>query len=252
MPAARNAGRPQRADRGHHRADAASVQHAGASAARNPARARVHRSWRAGRLLPARRARWLAPRRLLHQSARHRRVAEIHAADSELSRRRAGPSLAGLDPARVGLDPLHPQRAAWASAPSAKAGASTPNSSPTNSASMPTTRSAAWAICNRRRSAPRAWWSTPACTPSAGRREQAIQSMMEATGDQERSRHHRDRALLRVARPSLQLHGRPPSHQPHAATARANSAGRALRPQGLPRHHARQRRGAALGAGTPA
>jgi uncharacterized protein (DUF885 family) len=25
-------------------------------------------------------------------------------------------------------------------------------------------------------------------------------------------RHHRDRALLRVARPSLQLHGRPPSH----------------------------------------
>ena len=38
----------------------------------------------------------------------------------------------------------------------------------TSSASTPTTRSAAPASCSRSCSARRAWWSTPACTPSAG------------------------------------------------------------------------------------
>ena len=46
-------------------------------------------------------------------------------------------------------------------------------------------------------------------------REQAIESMMQRRATA-LERRHRNRALLRVAGPSLQLHGRPPSHQPHA------------------------------------
>jgi uncharacterized protein (DUF885 family) len=47
--------------------------------------------------------------------------------------------------------------------------ASTQNSLRMNLASTPTTRSAASAICSRRRSERRAWLSIPACTRSGGR-----------------------------------------------------------------------------------
>jgi len=50
--------------------EAGSVRRAGAGRTRDQAGAGLHRGWRTGRVLPGGRARWLAPRGLLHQPAR--------------------------------------------------------------------------------------------------------------------------------------------------------------------------------------
>jgi uncharacterized protein (DUF885 family) len=73
----------------------------------------------------------------------------------------------------------------------------------------------AWAICNRSRSAPAGWWSTRACTRSAGRaaghRVVRQHQRFERGGSQQRGG-----SLLRVAGPGLRLQGRPQRDQPAA------------------------------------
>ena len=61
------------------------------------------RGRRAGRLLQQCLARRQAARHLLHQSARHRRGAELDVADADLPRRHPGPSSAALDPAEADI-----------------------------------------------------------------------------------------------------------------------------------------------------
>ena len=116
------------------------------------------------------------------------RVAEVHAADAQLSRRRAGPSLADLDPAGSAGSIPFIRSACWASAPISEGwGLYAEQLADETGRLRRRSARARSAICSRRRSAPRAWSSTPASTHKRWTREQAIQSMMEATGDQESS-----------------------------------------------------------------
>ena len=69
-----------------------------------------------------------------------------------------------------------------------------PSSSPTSSASTTKILSAGWAICNRSRSAPAGWWSTPGLHAKRWTRQQAIEwfastngsSVEEVTGEVDR------------------------------------------------------------------
>ena len=75
-------------------------------------------------------------------------------------------------------------------------------------------------------------------------REQAIDYMMKTTGMAESGRHRRNRALRRVAGPSLRLQDRHEDHSRHARQGE-DRARRQVRSQGLPRRRAAQWRHAA-------
>ena len=195
--------------RSGHRSQAAcrSVRHAAQGAARDPARARrpsrparraatttSARSMARGRAsttstcaTPPRTRRWTLPTLTYHEGIPGHHLQVTLQQEADLPMIRAG---------------------RLASRPMPRAGRSIPSSWPTRWASTRTTRSAGSAICRPPCSAPRAWWSTPACTPSAGAASRRSSTSSTRIGDAGSGADHRDRALLRLAGPGLQLHGR--------------------------------------------
>ena len=98
----------QRADQGAAAAPAEVLPPAAQGTRRDPARTGLHRGRRTRGLLQHPRSRRLAPRRLLHQPARHRRVVALEAADARVPRVRARASLpagAGAGDAEAPPDP---------------------------------------------------------------------------------------------------------------------------------------------------
>ncbi len=85
------------------------------------------------------------------------------------------------------------------------------------------------------RSAPAAWWSTPASTPSAGAASRPSTSSSTRTAPTAEEVRERSRPLLQLAGPGLRLQGRPQRDQPPARPARKAALGARLRLQGVQR-----------------
>ena len=154
------------------------------------------------------------PGDLLHQPQGHRRLAEIFAADAHLSRGRSRPSPA--DQHRPGIEGhSDAAQARLLLGLFAKAGRSTPSSSPTSSASIATTRSAAPAILQ----------SLPVPRRAAGGRHRPPRQALEPrAGDRLHGRDHRLRARrARSARSSATA----PRSARRAATRSATPPGSA-------------------------
>ena len=199
------------------------------AAARNPPRAAGDPGRRVQRLLPPRLARWLAPGDLLHQPQGHRRLAEIFAADADLSRGRPRPSPA--DQHRPGHRSDMPMLrkigffsaygegwALYAEQLADELGGYNGDRARRLSSSP---------SC----SAPRGWWSTPASTPSAGAASRRSTTWSRRPASPAPRVAARDRALLRLDRPGLQLQGRPHRLDSARAPKAQKALGRQVRPQ---------------------
>ena len=127
--------------------------------------------------------------------------------------------------------------------PTSKAGHSTPRASAKTWASTKTrTRSSAGSTA--RSTAPAAWWSTPACTPWAGARDQAIAYMKANTGLSDTLHRRRNRPLHRLARPGARLQARRAQNQ-GAARQGQQGARRQVRHPQVPQRVDRRRPAAA-------
>ena len=208
------------------------------AAARNPPRSAGDPGRRVERLLPPRRARWLTAGHLLHQSQGHRRLAEILAADAELSRRRSRPSPA--DQHRAGVEG-HPD-AAQARLLLGLFGRL--------GALCRAARRRAWRLCQR----PARPRRLPPVLPvprraAGGRHRHPLQALEPRAGDRLYGQDHRlraaalaarGRALLHDDRPGVQLQGRAHRLDPRPRRGAEDARGQ-VRHQALPRGAARRR-----------
>ena len=163
---------------------------------------------------------------------------------------RPSPAITSRSPSRRSCRACPRSSGCSARPPSPRAGACTPSGCRTRWACTPPTWTASGS-CRSTPGAPGGSSSTPACTRSAGRGEQAIDFLRRPLRARREQHRQRGRPVHRVARPGARLQDRP-ARDPAAARASPRARlGDRFDIKALPRHRARRRRDQPAGAPRP-